>query len=189
MPPRSSCGLWVSQSSPGKSGGLNGSTQHSPEVLSAGVLMAKFVRERRFKKNTALFRSNRVQPKGSGLFEKLYRMNRLERCCVDRLSWQRLTENLVLEREAAKPVIPSLPQPRQLCPYIWQFLSRFPAQIDGQIRFFGNCVLACHPHRQIDLVEDISQLFLGETNRDHYVAAVASRTPECVLIVSADCLW
>ena len=27
-------------------GGLNGSTQHSPEVLSAGVSMAKFVRER-----------------------------------------------------------------------------------------------------------------------------------------------
>jgi hypothetical protein len=29
-----------------KSGGLNGSTQHSPEVLSAGISMAIFVRER-----------------------------------------------------------------------------------------------------------------------------------------------
>src|ERR1700736_772063 len=32
--------------SPDKSGGLNGSTQHSPEVLSAGISMAKFTRER-----------------------------------------------------------------------------------------------------------------------------------------------
>ena len=32
--------------SPVKSGGLNGSMQHSPEVLSAGVSVAKFVRER-----------------------------------------------------------------------------------------------------------------------------------------------
>jgi hypothetical protein len=50
--------------------------------------MAKFVRERWFKKNTALFKSNRVQPKRSGPFEKHYRINRLEGCCIDRLSWQ-----------------------------------------------------------------------------------------------------
>jgi hypothetical protein len=42
---------------PDKRGGLNGLTQHWPEVLSAGVSMAKFVRERcLFKENTALFR-------------------------------------------------------------------------------------------------------------------------------------
>jgi hypothetical protein len=33
-------------SSPAKSGGLNGSLQHSPDVLAAGISMAKFVRER-----------------------------------------------------------------------------------------------------------------------------------------------
>jgi NodT family efflux transporter outer membrane factor (OMF) lipoprotein len=31
---------------PNQSGGLNGSTQHSPEVLSTGISMAKFVRDR-----------------------------------------------------------------------------------------------------------------------------------------------
>jgi len=38
--------ILVVSNMPGLSGGLNGSTQHSPEVLSAGVSMAKFVRER-----------------------------------------------------------------------------------------------------------------------------------------------
>src|ERR1700730_18272431 len=38
-----------------------------------------------------LFRSNQVQPKRSGPFEKHYWINRLEGCCIDRLSWHRLS--------------------------------------------------------------------------------------------------
>jgi hypothetical protein len=48
--------------------------------------MAKIVRERWFKENTALFRSNRTEPKRLGLFEKHNRINRIAECCIDRLS-------------------------------------------------------------------------------------------------------
>jgi hypothetical protein len=91
-------------------GGLNGSTQHSLEVLSAGISKAKFVREQWFKKSTPLFRSNPVQPKRSAPFEEHYRINRLEGCCIDRLSWHCLSGLDSMAREGSHPC-KSMPYP------------------------------------------------------------------------------
>ena len=76
--------------------------------------MAKFVRERRFKKNTALFRSNRAQPKRSGPFEKHYRINRIEGCCIDRLSRQRFSRLCIFTVVLKSPaLVANLLCPRQ----------------------------------------------------------------------------
>src|ERR1700681_213835 len=75
----------------GDRGGLNGSTQHQLEVQLREPRTLKSFASVKSNKNTTLYRFNEYKPGRAGRYGEALSNQPIRGCCIDRLSWQRLS--------------------------------------------------------------------------------------------------
>src|ERR1700752_769279 len=73
-----------------------------------------------------------------------------------------------------------------LRPRLREILSRAPANIDRQTRFFGQRIFRADGLNRLHLGERSIQPILGKPNCQHYLPRSAAWAPGPVLIVTAD---